>query len=104
MHAVKPNNKKTIILTLKSNATNVVTSSDKTTYNKFPAKDKICSKCAKRGHFAESCRSGSVSYLGDRKNEEEQDETESKSQGTELDPVAFADFTRICVTRIHKSR
>ena len=39
------------------------------------------------------CRSGCVNYLGDRKNEDEQDKTESKSQGTELDPVAFADFT-----------
>ena len=41
MHAVKPNNKKTIILTLKSNATNVVTSSDKTTYNNFPQRIKF---------------------------------------------------------------
>ena len=38
------------------------------------------------------CRSGIVNYLEDRNNEEEQDETESESQGTELDPVAFADF------------
>ena len=56
-------------------------------------KDKICSKCAKRGHFAKVCRSGIVNYLGDRNNEEEQDETESYSQGTELDQVAFAEFT-----------
>ena len=39
------------------------------------------------------CRSGNVNYLGDRNNEEEQEETESESQGTELDPFAFADFT-----------
>ena len=39
------------------------------------------------------CRSGNVNYLGDRNNEEEQDKTESECQGTELDPVAFADFT-----------
>ena len=32
-----------------------------------PAKDKICSKCAKRGHFAKVCRSGNVNYLRDTK-------------------------------------
>ena len=58
-----------------------------------PAKDKICSKCAKRGHFAKLCRSGNVNYLGDRNNEEEQTEIESETHKTELDPVAFADFT-----------
>ena len=42
-----------------------------------PVKDKICSNCAKWGHFAKVCRSGNVNYLGDRNNEEEQDETES---------------------------
>ena len=57
------------------------------------AKDKIYSKCAKRGHFAKVCRSGNVKYMGDRNKEEEQEETESESQGKELDPVAFADFT-----------
>ena len=29
-----------------------------------PAKDKICSNCAKRGHFAKVCRSTNVNYLG----------------------------------------
>ena len=32
-----------------------------------PAQDKICSKCAKRGHFAKVCRSTHVSYLEDRR-------------------------------------
>ena len=58
-----------------------------------PAKDKICSKCAKWGHFAKVCRSGTVNYPGQRIDEGEQEETESESQGTEPDPVAFADFT-----------
>ena len=31
--------------------------------------------------------------MGDHINEEEQEEIESESRGTELDPVAFADFT-----------
>ena len=47
-----------------------------------PAKDKICSKCAKGDHFAKVCRSGNFNYLGDRNNEEEQEESESESQGT----------------------
>ena len=59
----------------------------------YPAKEKICSKCVKRGDFAIVCRSGNVNYMEDRNNDEEQEETESESQGTELDPVAFADFT-----------
>ena len=67
----------------------MVTNSDKNYLQSCPANDKICSKCAKRGHFAIVCRSGNVNYLGDRNNEEE---TESESQGTELDPVAFVDF------------
>ena len=39
------------------------------------------------------CRSGNVNYLADRNNEDGQEETESESQRTELDPVVFADFT-----------
>ena len=31
--------------------------------------------------------------MGDHNNEEEQEEIECESQGTELDPVAFAEFT-----------
>ena len=64
-----------------------------------PANDKICSKCAKRGHFAKMCRSGNVNYLGDRNNEDEQKQNDSESQVTELDPVAFADFTSKMVGR-----
>ena len=51
-----------------------------------PAKDKICSKCAKRGHFA------NVKYLGTRQ-DEQQEEIETESLETENDPVAFAEFT-----------
>ena len=55
-----------------------------------PANDKICSKCAKRGHFAKVCRSTNVNYLGNRQ-EEQQEEIESLE--TESEPVAFAEFT-----------
>ena len=58
-----------------------------------PAKDKVCSKSAKRGHFAKVCRSVNVNYLGDRNNDEEQNKIGSKSQETEPQPVAFADFS-----------
>ena len=57
-----------------------------------PAKDKICSKCAKRGHFAKVCRSKNVNYLGNRQ-DEQQEEIETESLETENDPVTFADFT-----------
>ena len=47
-----------------------------------PANDKICSKCAKRGHFGKACCSVNVNYLGDCNNEEDQDDSESESRGT----------------------
>ena len=56
------------------------------------AKDKICSKCAKRSHFAKFCRSTNVNYLGNRQ-DEQQEEIETESLETENDPVAFAEFT-----------
>ena len=57
-----------------------------------PAKDKICSKCAKRGHFGKVFRSTNVNYLEDR-HEEQQEELETERLETENDPVAFAEFT-----------
>ena len=57
-----------------------------------PAKDKICSKCAKRGHFAKVCRSTNVKHLGTRQ-DEQQEEIETESLETENDPVAFAELT-----------
>ena len=56
-----------------------------------PAKDKICSKCAKRGRFAKVCRSTNVNYLGNT-NEEQQKETELESTEMNTDPVAYAEF------------
>ena len=56
-----------------------------------PAKDKVCSKCAKRGHFAKVCRSTNVNYLGNRQ-DKQQEEIETESLETENDPVAFAKF------------
>ena len=57
-----------------------------------PAKDKICSKCAKRGHFAKvCCCSTNVNYLGNT-NEEQQEETENESTRTDTDPLAYAEF------------
>ena len=55
-----------------------------------PAKDKICSKSAKRGHFAKFCRSTNVNYLRNT-NEEQQEETEIEI--TDTDSVAYAEFT-----------
>ena len=57
-----------------------------------PARDKICSNCAKRGHFAKVCRSTNVNYLGNRQ-DEQQEEIETESLETENDPVAFAELT-----------
>ena len=57
-----------------------------------PVKDKICSKCAKRGHFAKVCRSTNVNYLGDT-NEEQQEETELENTETDNDLIAYAEFT-----------
>ena len=57
-----------------------------------PANDKLCSKCAKRRHFAKVCRSTNVNYLGNI-DEEQQEETEIESTGTDTDPVAYAEFT-----------
>ena len=57
-----------------------------------PAKDKICSKCAKCGNFAKVCRSTNVNYLGNI-NEEQQEETKIESTGTYTEPVAYAEFT-----------
>ena len=93
MQEVSLNNKETNTPTIKKQCFKCGNQFGQNHLQSCPAKDKICSKCAKRGHFAKVCRSGNVNYLGDRNNEEEQEETESESQGTELDPVAFADFT-----------
>ena len=57
-----------------------------------PAKDKICSKCAKRGHFAKVCRSTNVNYQGN-KNEEQQEEPEIESTEMDTHPLAYAEFT-----------
>ena len=55
-----------------------------------PAKDKICSKRAKRGHF--TTVSTNVNYLGNTK-DEQQEETEIESTEMDTDPVAYAEFT-----------
>ena len=56
-----------------------------------PAKDKNWSKYAKPGHFAKVCRPGSVNNMGDRNDEEQQEEIGPESQETD-EPVAFAEF------------
>ena len=71
----------------------MVTNSDKTTYNQVPQRIKFVLNEQNGAIVAKVCRSGNVNYLGDCNNEKEQDDTESESQGTELRPVAFADFT-----------
>ena len=55
------------------------------------AEHKICSKCAKRGHFAKICGSKNVNYLGNRQDEQEE-KIETGSLENENDPVAFAEF------------
>ena len=57
-----------------------------------PAKDKICAKCAKRGHFAKVCRSTQVNYLEDT-HVDQNEELDTESLETENDPVAFAEFS-----------
>ena len=57
-----------------------------------PAKDKICAKCAKRGHFAKVCRSTQVNYLEDTQIDQ-QEELDTESLETENDRVAFAEFS-----------
>ena len=58
----------------------------------YPPKDKVCSKCAKRGHFAKVCRFTNANYLGTQQ-DKQHEEIETKSLETETDPVAFAKFT-----------
>ena len=57
-----------------------------------PAKDKICAKCAKRGHFAKVCRSTQVNYLEDTQIDQ-QEELDTESLETQNDRVAFAEFS-----------
>ena len=57
-----------------------------------PAKDKIGSKCVKRGRFAKVCRSTNVNYLGNQQ-DEQQEEIETDSLEIENFPMAFAEFT-----------
>ena len=87
MQEVSLNNNETNTPTLKSNAINVVTKSDETTFNHVPQRIKFVLNVP-NGAILPKCVA-----QGDRNNEEEKEATESESQGTELDPVAFADFT-----------
>ena len=66
-----------------------------------PAKDKICAKFAKRGHFAKVCRATQVNYLEDTQ-VDQQEELDTESLETENDPVAFADFFPAMVGTIIK--
>ena len=53
---------------------------------------KICSKCAKRSHFAKISRSTNVDCLGNQQ-DEQQEEVETEGLETKNDPVPFAEFT-----------
>ena len=57
-----------------------------------PAKNKSCSKYAKRGHFAKVCHSTNLNFLGNP-NDEQQEEVETASTETDNDPIALAEFT-----------
>ena len=88
-HKTQEGNKEITIQTAQNNVINAETNTIRHLQS-CPAKDKICSKCAKRGHFAKVCRSTNVNYLGTRQ-DEQQEEIETVS--LETDPVAFAEFT-----------
>ena len=57
------------------------------------ARDKFCTKCVKRGHFAKICRSDEVNFLQSNADDESRKENESQHhENEENDPVAFAEF------------
>ena len=59
-----------------------------------PARDKICTKSAKRGHFAKVCRSDQVKFLKNNEEDDPQNENENQHQeNDDNDPVAYAEFT-----------
>ena len=63
-------------------------------FQSCPARDKVCTKCPKRAHFAKVCRSNHVNFLQNNADNESRDKKESHHQRNEVnDPVAFADFT-----------
>ena len=45
-----------------------------------PARDKICTKCAKRGQFAKVCRSDQVNFLQNNEEDDPQSENENKGK------------------------
>ena len=49
--------------------------------------DKICSNCAKRGHFANAC------IYFEKRQDQQQKKLKTESLETENDPVVFAEFT-----------
>ena len=57
-----------------------------------PAKDKICTKCEKRGHFARVCRSTNVNYMQETGSQQEKEEENSFAAEDNNDPVAYAEF------------
>ena len=91
-HKTQEGNKETTMKKPKNNVTKCGKLYGQNHLQSCPAKDKICSICAKRGHFAKLCRSTNANYLGDR-HEEQQEEFETEIRETEIDPVAFAEFT-----------
>ena len=66
-----------------------------------PAKDKVCSKCPKRGQFAKVCCSTNVNYLGNT-NEEQQKETEIESTGTDTERWHMLSSPQTMVGKITK--
>ena len=90
-HKTKENNKIIIMQTSKQSY-KCGTQHNQNHLQSCPAKDKICSQCAKRGHFAKICRSTNVNCLGNRQ-DEQQEEIETESLETENDPMAFAELT-----------
>ena len=55
-----------------------------------PAKDKIFTICAKRGHFAKVRRSTNVNFM--RETGSQQDNEDSITAEDKNDPVAYAEF------------
>ena len=55
----------------------------------------ICTKYAKRGHFAKICRSDNVNFLQNNNEEESRNDNENHTHETDdNDPVAFDEFSR----------
>ena len=52
-----------------------------------PVKGNICTKCAKRGHFARLCRSTNVNYMQETGSQQDKEEEDSFAAEDNKNPV-----------------